>query len=178
MDRSSSRPSLWKGAVAGLAGGLVGTFVKSQAEPRLQRLGETLFPPTPAEKERRGADVTGHPDRMPPATLAQEVASQAGVMLSRDETLEAQAALHWAFGTSAGVAYGVLAEVTGADAGFGMPAAAVLFAATHGSTLPAVGLQAPPARLPAAWWVWELGSHLVYGLTADLVRRGTRRALG
>lgn len=178
MDLFAPRPSLWKGAVAGLAGGLAGTFVKSQAEPLLQTLGETLFPPAPAEKERRGADVTGHPDRMPPATMAQEATDLAGVTLSRDETLAAQTAIHWAFGTTAGVAYGVLAEVTDAEAGYGVPAAAVLFAATHGSALPGAGLQAPPDRMPAAWWVWELGSHLVYGLTVDLVRRGVRQALG
>ena len=171
------RPSIWKGAVAGLAGGLVGTWVKSQAEPLLQDLGERLFPPSHAEKERRGADVQGHPDRMPPSTLAQKATDEVGVTLSRDEKLQAQDAIHWAFGTSAGVAYGVLAEVTDAEAGFGVPASAVLFAATHGSTLPALGLQADVARLPKAWWVWEFGSHLVYGLTVDLVRRGVRAAL-
>ena len=178
MSLFSPRPSLWKGAVAGLAGGIVGTFVKSQAEPMLQTLGESLFPPTRAEKERRGADVTGHPDRMPPATLAQKATDIADVTLSRDEKLEAQTAIHWAFGTTAGVAYGVLAEVTAVEAGYGVPAAAVLFAATHGSTLPAAGLQASPRTLPAAWWVWEFGSHVVYGLTVDFVRRGVRAALG
>ncbi|WP_420455781.1 DUF1440 domain-containing protein [Rubrivirga sp.] len=178
MASASLRPSLWKGAVAGLAGGLVGTWVKSQAEPVLQDLGERWFPPTHAEKERPGADVQGHPDRMPPSTLAQEATDVVGVTLSRDETLEAQGAIHWAFGTSAGVAYGVLAEVSDAEVGFGVPAAAVLFAATHGTTLPAADLQADPDRMPTAWWVWELDSHLVYGFAVDLVRRGVRRALG
>ena len=178
MELVPSRPSLWKGAVAGLAGGIVGTFVKSQAEPVLQKLGETLFPPTHAEKERRGADVMGHSDRMPPATLAQDATDAVGVTLSRDEKLAAQSAIHWAFGTTAGVAYGVLAEITDIETAYGVPAATVLSAATHGSTLPAAGLQAPPDRLPTAWWVWELGSHLVYGLTVEIVRRGVRQALG
>lgn len=178
MDLFAPRPSLWKGAVAGLAGGLVGTFVKSQAEPLLQTLGESLFPPSHDEKEQPGADVTGHPDRMPPAAMAQDATDLVDVTLSRDEKLAAQAGIHWAFGTTSGVAYGVLAEVTDVEVGYGMPAAAALFAATHGSTLPAAGWQAPPDRLPTAWWVWELGSHLVYGLTVDLVRRGVRQALG
>ena len=52
------------------------------------------------------------------------------------------------------------------------------FAATHVSTLPAAGLHAPTDEMPAAWWVWELGSHVVYGVTVDLVRRAVRRALG
>ena len=173
----SRRPSLWKGAVAGLAGGLVGTWVKSKAEPVLQEVGETLYPPTLAQRARLGADVKNHPERMPPAELAQDVTDAFDVTLSRDQTLTAQGGIHWAFGTSAGVAYGVLAEVSGAEVGLGVPAAAALFAGTHGSTLPALGLQASPARMPTAWWVWELGSHLVYGVTVDLVRRGVRRAL-
>ena len=172
------QPSIWKGALAGLVGGVVGTFVKSQAEPILQDLGERWFPPTHAQKERPGADVQGHPDRMPPSYMAQGATDLVDVTLSRDEKLEAQNAIHWAFGTSAGVAYGVLAEMTDAEAGFGIPAAAALFAATHGTALPAAGLQASPRDMPTAWWVWEFGSHLVYGLTVDLVRRGVRTALG
>lgn len=172
-----SRPSIWKGAVAGLAGGLVGTVVKSQVEPVLQDLGERLFPPSHAEKEHPGADVQGHPDRMPPSKLAQEATDEAGVTLSRDEKLEAQDAIHWAFGTAAGVAYGVLAEVADAEVGFGLPASVALFTGTHGTTLPALGLQADVDQLPRAWWVWELGSHLVYGVTVDLVRRGVRGLL-
>ena len=175
MPLFSPRPSLWKGALAGLVGGVVGTFVKSQAEPVLQDLGERWFPPSPAETERPGADVQGHPERMPPAELAQDVTD---ATLDEDQKLAAQEGIHWAFGTSAGAAYGVLAEYTGAEAGYGVPAALALFAGTHASTLPALGLQASPAKLPAAWWVWEAGSHVVYGLTVDLVRRGVRRALG
>ena len=178
MSLFSSPPSLWKGALAGLVGGAVGTFVKSQAEPVLQDLGERWFPPSPAEKERPGADMQGHPARMPPAELAQEATDEVGVTLSEDQKLVAQGGIHWAFGTSAGVAYGVLAEVTEAEAGYGVPAALALFAGTHASTLPALGLQASPAKLPAAWWVWEAGSHVVYGLAVELVRRGVRRALG
>jgi len=174
---SSRRPSLVKGAVAGLVGGVVGTWVKSQAEPVLQDLGERWFPPTHAEKERPGADVQGHPDRMPPSKLAQEATDAVGVTLSRDEKLEAQNAIHWGFGASAGLAYGVLAEVTEVEAGAGVPAALALFAGTHGSTLPAVGLQASPGAMPAAWWVWELGSHVVYGVAVEVVRRGVRAAL-
>ena len=169
--------SLWKGALAGLAGGLVGTFVKSQAEPLLQSLGESLFPPSHAAKEKPGADVSGQPDRMPPSQLAQRVTDEVGVTLSRDEKLAAQERIHWAFGTSMGVAYGVLAEVSEVETGYGVPAAAALFAGTHASALPALDLQADPDEMPRAWWIWELGSHLVYGVTVDLVRRGVRAAL-
>lgn len=171
---SPRRPSLWKGAVAGLAGGVVGTLVKSQVEPLLQDLGERLLPPTHDEKEQPGADVQGHPDRMPPSKLAQAATDET---LSREEKLRAQEAIHWAFGTLNGGAYGVLAEFTPVETGYGLPAAAALFAGTHLSTLPAAGLQARPERMPGAWWVWEFGSHLAYGLTVDVTRRLVRRML-
>ena len=62
-------------------------------------------------------------------------------------------------------------ERPGADVGYGVPAAAALSAATHGTALPAVGSQASPAGIPRAWRVWNFGSHLICGLTLDLFRR-------
>jgi len=169
-----STSSLWKGAVAGLVGGLAGAWVKSKVEPPLQRVAEDLFPPTHAEKERPGADVSGHPDRMPPSKLAQAVTEDT---LSRDEKLAAQERIHYGFGAGSGVAYGVLAEATPVGAFFGIPAALALWIGTHGTTRPALGLQADPDELPVSAHVWELGSHLVFGLTVDVVRRAVRAAL-
>ncbi len=169
-----STSNLFKGAVAGLVAGAVGSWVKSKAEPLLQTIAEDFFPPTHAEKERPGADPDGHPERMPPAKLAQEVTAET---LSRDEKLAAQTGIHYAFGTGAGVAYGMLAEVSPVGSGLGLPASLALWAGTHGTTLPALGLQADPDELPASAHVWEIGSHLVYGLTVDLVRRAVRAAL-
>ncbi|MEM1042329.1 MAG: DUF1440 domain-containing protein [Bacteroidota bacterium] len=166
---------LWKGAAAGLVGGLAGAWAKSKTEPVLQVVGEDFFPPTYDEKQLPGADISGHPERMPPALL---VARLTGGRISQTQTLAAQSRIHYVFGTGAGVAYGVLAEVAPVvGIGYGLPAALALWAGTHGTMLPALGLQARPADLPTSAHVWEVGSHLVFGLTADLVRRAVRRAL-
>ena len=174
MPKSTRSSTLWKGAAAGLVAGLVGAWVKSQVEPPLQRLAESVAPPTHREKEQPGADIAGKPERMPPATLAQDLTDET---LSTDEKLRAQEGIHYAFGGGAGLAYGVLAETLPVTAGFGMPAAAALWAGTHLTTLPAAGLSADPDELPASAHLWELGSHLVFGLTVDLVRRAVRAAL-
>lgn len=174
MSKSTRSSTLWKGAAAGLVGGLVGAWVKSQVEPPLQRLAESVAPPTHREKEQPGADISGKPERMPPATLAQHVTADT---LSTDEKLEAQTAIHYTFGAGAGIAYGLLAEASPVGAGFGVPAAVALWAGTHLTTLPAAGLSADPDDLPTSAHVWELGSHLVFGLTVDLVRRAVRAAL-
>lgn len=164
-----SRPNLLRGLLAGAAAGVVASYVKSLAEPRLQTLGEAVFPPTAAQKALPGADIDGHPERMPPATLAQEVTPET---LSTDEKLEAQSAIHYTFGALTGAAYGALAEVAPLVTwGFGVPAAVALWAGTHGTTLPAAGLQADPDDLPASAHVWEGGSHLVFGATVEAVRR-------
>ncbi|MEH3076360.1 MAG: hypothetical protein PGN11_06710 [Quadrisphaera sp.] len=51
----------------------------------------------------------------------------------------------------------------------------MLFTAFHGSTLPALGVQASPSELPRAWWVWEGGSHVAYGVAVDFVVDVLRR---
>ncbi|NAZ74036.1 hypothetical protein GTQ99_01140 [Kineococcus sp. T13] len=55
---------------------------------------------------------------------------------------------------------------------------AALFGAFHGTLLPALGIQAPVGELPRAWWVWEGGSHVVFGVAVDLVVGGVRRVTG
>ena len=167
--------SLWKGLLAGAIGGAVGSWAKALAEPPLQRLGERIFPPLPGEKEQLGADITGHPANMPPAEMVREATP---VPLSRSEVLGAQQVFHYVFGTGAGAAYGALAEVAPVvTVGAGVPAGAALWAGTHGSVVPALGFQADVDDEPEAWWVWEFGSHLVYGLTAEIVRRAVRARL-
>lgn len=174
MPRSSTDASLWKGALAGLAGGLVGSYIKGLAEPVLQDLGESLFPSAPRALRRPGADIQGHPAQMPPAQLAQAATDH---YLAQDERLAVQERIHYAFGTAFGGLYGALAEATPVGQGYGLPSAVALWLGTHGTALPALGLQADPDDLPPATHVWELGSHLVYGLTVDVVRRLVRRVL-
>lgn len=171
--------SLWKGAVAGLVAGLVGSWVKSKIEPPLQKIGEKILPPNPAQKNLRGADVTGHPLNMPPAILYREVAEKlTGRMPDAQSTGEAMKDIHYLFGTTLGIGYGIVAEeILDVTVGAGVPIGAAMWAGTHGSTLPALGLQDAPEEMPASWYVWEFGSHLVFGLTVELVRRAVRSRL-
>ena len=171
--------SVWKGAVAGLIAGLVGSWIKSKVEPPLQKLGENLFPPTKAQKQMRGADVTGHPLNMPPAILVKEVSETVAGEKPDDETTEAaMMTIHYVFGTALGITYGIAAEeFPPATTAAGIPAGAVMWAMTHGSIVPALGLQESPAKMPVNWWFWEFGSHLVFGLTVESVRRELRKHL-
>ena len=81
-------------------------------------------------------------------------------------------------GAISGGVYGVLAEAFPfATAGAGTVAGAGLYAASHGSTLPLLRVQAPPWCLPRAAVAWELTSHLLFGAVLELGRRGVRRVL-
>ena len=177
--KNNNDSSLWKGAVAGVVAGLIGSWVKSKVEPPLQRLGENMFPPTADEKNLRGADVSGHPLDMPPAIMIEEISEKATGEIAAPQAVETtMMGIHYAFGTSLAVAYSVAAEeFPQITEGAGIPAGALMWAGTHGSIVPALGLQGSPDEMPAAWYVWELGSHLVFGLTVEVVRRAVRSRL-
>lgn len=168
----------------GLAAGWAGTQVKAWAESSLQPWAERKLPPEPGQKELDGADPEGHGERMPPSLLYRKLVAarkgQAAADALDDDELEAGAQwLHRLMAYGYPVFYAVLTRrVPLARAGGGAVGGAALFAAFHGSALPAMGVQAPVGRLPKAWWVWEGGSHVLYGVAVDsvvdLLRRVTR----
>jgi len=161
--------SLPRNLLLGLVAGAGATYVKSQAEAVLQPLGERLLPPAPGAKAKLGADPVGQPEDMPPSELADRAQRPVtGEPLSDDQREQASGALHWVMGVGSALAYAAtIYWVPPARAGRGLAAGAVLFAATHGSGLPLAGLQPSPTAMPRAWWIWEPGSHLVYGLALD-----------
>ncbi|MBE7187436.1 DUF1440 domain-containing protein [Jatrophihabitans endophyticus] len=161
--------TLVRSVAFGLLAGAAATVAKTKAEERLQPLSERVFPPEPAQKTGIGADSAGHPENMPPAEVADRaVHAVTGGDLTDEQRQQVSPPLHWAMGLGAGVAYSVVfRHLPLLSAGRGLVAGAALFAATHGSTLPAAGMQQPPKEMPLAWWGWEAGSHLVYGVVLD-----------
>ncbi len=147
--------SLAKGMLAGLIGGLVATAVKAVAEK--------IYPPR----------THGEPD--PPAVLAEKIA---GHPLRGTEKKVAVEAIHWGFGALTGVAYGALAEyypaATAKDgASFGLALAAL----THETALPAMGLAAAPEEQTTREHTSEMATHVVYGMTTEMVRRFVRKSM-
>lgn len=157
--------------VFGLLAGASATVTKGKAEGILQPLSERAFPPTGAEKAGLGADAAGHPENMPPSELADRaVHALTGGQLDDEQRTTVSPPLHWVMGVGFGVAYALVSRRAPAvRAGYGLAAGAGLFATTHGSALPAAGLQHPPWAMPTAWWGWEAGSHLIYGVALDRV---------
>lgn len=159
--------------IGGATCGLIGAWVKTLVEPPLEKLGNEKFPPTQKQLRLKGADVVGHPENMPPAILAKRVSREVfHHQLSKEETLKIMPLIHYGIGKLTGIAYvNIARQVPWVTIGYGIPAGIVVWALSHGSTVPALGLQAPVKKMPKSWWVWEFGSHLVFGFAMEMSRR-------
>ena len=165
-----TRHNVWKGMVAGLAGGLAGTVVMSRFQAlsrRWQSSGSEEAPKRPqAESE--------------PATVkaATALAHGAGLELTERVKRPAGTTVHYAFGAANGVLYGALSEYTRrVQAGRGALFGTGLWAFADEIAVPAFGLSRSPEKSPLSAHLYALASHLVYGFTADAVCRVVRPRL-
>jgi putative membrane protein len=155
----------------GVIAGLVASWVKALTEPRLQALAEAILPPSSSQKQDVGADPSGHPENMPPAVLVDRVSVALGHRLTMPQRLRAQQLIHYGMGAALGVAYSAAASRRpAASRARGAVAGVAIYAGTHGSLLPALGIQRPPWRLSPAAVAWESTSHLVFGVALEAAR--------
>jgi putative membrane protein len=158
----------------GIFVGLGASWIKALTEPRLQSVAERILPPSPAQKQEVGADPGGRPENMPPAVLANRTAAALGHGgLTAGQRLRVQEAIHYGFGAGLGVAYSVATKRWRVvSRGRGALVGLAIYASTHASVLPALGIQRPPWRLAPAAVLWESMSHVVFGTALDALRRG------
>jgi putative membrane protein len=178
---------VWKGLVAGLVGGLVASWAMNQFQAAWSKIAEGFEKPHGAQsmKPSEGKDVTQaseeENEEQDDATVKAARAISEGVFgheLKESEKEAAGAAVHYAFGTATGGLYGVIAELAPeVTAAAGVPFGAVFWLAADEMAVPLLGLAKGPAEYPVSTHAYALASHLVYGLTAELVRRTVRDAL-
>lgn len=181
---------LLKGLAAGLIGGLSASIVMNQ----FQKLWSSL-----STGEERAHGAQSMQQGSPQYGVAEERQEQgnekqdddatervAGVIsekvfhheLTEREKETAGAAVHYAFGISTGAAYGVAAElVPFITVGVGLPFGAFVWVTADEGLVPLLGLSKPPTAYPLSIHAYAFASHLVYGLTTDVVRRMVRNAL-
>ena len=164
------------GGSRGIVIGLVAAWVKALSEPPLQAAAERILPPSPAQKQDVGADPAGRPENMPPAVLAQRMAVALGHGgLTVRQRLRLQNVIHYGTGAGLGIAYSAVADRwPAASRGRGALAGLAIYAGTHGSLLPALGVQRPPWQLAPAAVAWESTSHAVFGTALEAMRRVLR----
>lgn len=181
---------LSKGFVAGLIGGLAASVVMNQFQKTLSKLFGEVEKPHGAQSLQAGSPQHGagaelremgldNPDDNAAERTANIVAAKwFDRRLSEDEKHVAGTVAHYAFGASTGAIYGVSAEVVAeVAAGAGLPFGAAVWLMADEVVVPAFGLSKLPTDYPLSKHAYALASHLVYGLTTDLVRKAVRRAL-
>jgi uncharacterized membrane protein YagU involved in acid resistance len=156
--------SAWKGALAGFAGGLVASFVMDQFQAAWMSL-----------------TTDGKPSKQIPATEKAASAVSEGLFghkLTKKERKLGGAAVHYAVGGVTSGIYGAAAEVAPTvTKGVGLPYGTAVWLVVDEGAVPALGLSKPVTNYPLSNHAYALASHFVFGVTADLVRRGVRKLL-
>jgi putative membrane protein len=165
---------LWKGVVAGAAGGLAASWVMNQFQAAWSKAQSRMG------AERRRQEHQSQPNGEDATMKAAKKVAHA--LLHRDLSLEEEKKLgpviHYAFGAGMGAVYGAAVEIVPrARFGAGLPYGAAVFLGADEVAVPALGLSKPPKEYPASTHLYGLASHLVYGLSLEMVRRGVRRML-
>ena len=172
MPRSHGHDgAVLKGIAAGLAGGLVASYVMNQFQAVTRKVADSGKGRRKRKKKKEdGEDAT--------VRTAEAITEAFGHRLTKQEKQVAGPAVHYAFGATMGGVYGALAELSPKlAAGGGLPFGTALWLAADEVAVPALGLGKKPAETPAPLHAYALASHAVYGLTAEIVRRAVRRAL-
>ncbi len=155
---SSNGVKVARGVVAGAIAGAAASFAMDRFQAAVSALssdddGAQAEPATEKAADAVAERVTGR-----------EVADE-------DKPLAGQA-VHYALGIGLGVLYGIAAEfrpavTAGYGSAFGLGTATVL----DEGVVPAVGLGQAPWQASASSNLYSYASHLVFGGTAELVRR-------
>ena len=164
-----------KGVIAGLVGGLIGTIVMTQFQNAWSKASEAL-------KDGRGQDNEDHQQEKEDATMkaaGKIVSSIGGRSLSHEQKKKYGPVVHYSFGTLQGGVYGAITELTPSSGGLlpGLVFGAVLFAAADELAVPALGLSSKASESPLSSHIYGLASHLVYGASTEIARRGLRASL-
>jgi len=177
-------PSILKGMVAGLAGGLVASWTMNQFQAAWTRIAEgnekshgaQSMQPSEGSHGDQAQDTAEQDDAT--VETAKAISNVFGHELQESEKEPAGAAVHYAFGTLSGGLYGALAEVTPqVTTAAGLPFGAGFWLLADEISVPLLGLAKGPTEYPVSTHVYSLASHLVYGVTAELSRRAVRQVL-
>jgi putative membrane protein len=181
---------IYKGIAAGVAGGLVGSFVMNQFQAMWGKLMENEERPHGAQSLQQGSPEHGigrelaergvdEPDDNAAVRTGNAVSELVlNHHLTKAEKETAGAIAHYAMGVTSGAIYGAVAEVMpSATVAQGMPFGAAVWLIADEAIVPAAGLSRKPNEYPASIHAYAFTSHLVYGLTTEIVRRAVRKAL-
>jgi hypothetical protein len=185
MNNANEDADVLKGAVVGLAAGLVASWTMNQFQAAWMSVVGGYRKSHGAQSLQPAEGSTG--DQSQDAKEQDDATVKTAKIISRNvfghelqesEKESAGAAVHYAFGAASGALYGALAEVAPhVTAGAGVPFGAAFWLIADEVTVPLLGLSKGPTEYPVSTHAYALASHLVYGATAEFTRRALRHAL-
>ena len=190
-ETTRTTANIGKGVAAGAVGGLVASAVMNQFQSFWSKLMEGEERPHGAQSLQQGSPDHGiglalaergsdEPDDNAAVRAGNAVAEFVfQTKLTKHEKEIAGAVAHYAMGATSGAIYGAMAElVPGTTVGQGTPFGAAVWLIADEGVVPAMGLSRSGKEYPLSTHIYAFASHLVYGITTEVVRRTVRRALG
>jgi putative membrane protein len=187
MRSYDDKANVWKGLAAGMAGGLVASWIMNQFQAAWTEETEGFEKPhgaqsgQPSEGDHEAEPSPQRKEREDDATVRTARAISENVFghkLEEHEKRSAGAAVHYAFGVASGGLYGAIAEyVPKVTTAAGLPFGAVFWVLADETVVPLLGLSKGPSGYRLPTHLYALSSHLVYGVTAEVTRRAVRAAL-
>ena len=184
-----SEGDVLRGLAAGLIGGLVASWTMNRFQDVWMKLAGSQSSGAGSQQQAEGhvseqglqRTQKNSDEEQDNATVKTASAISEGIFdhkLTKSEKKIAGPIVHYAFGTSVGGLYGAVAELAPeVTTGAGLPFGAAFWLVADETALPLLGLSKGPTAYPVSTHVYALASHFVYGLTAEVVRRGVRDAL-
>ena len=147
------------GLVSGVLGGLAAAFAMNEFQSFWMAL----------DKQAKEKAAQSKPATLKAADKASE--ALAGQSVPEPAQKIASNAVHYLTGAILGGAYGLIAEIApGITAGAGMAYGGVAWIAMDEVLVPALDLGPRPAETPPKDHLYGVTSHIVFGLTLELVR--------
>ena len=167
------------GIVAGIAGGLVASWVMNVF---IENLGPKIQKTVQGDEAENSQPQAPDEQKADDATMktADAVVSTVtgGRHLSHEAKEKGGPIVHYSFGAVMGGLYGAVAEeLPQATAGLGTAFGAALFTGADLIAVPVLNLSGSPSDAPASSLATPFAAHLVYGATTEAVRRLVRALL-
>lgn len=195
LTNRSQQSNLWKGLAAGLVGGFVASWTMNRFQEVWSKLSNGIAGPhyefrnvwgefgegLEESSDTQASQPSPTPEVQDDTTVRAASAVSEGLFnhrLTQGEKRIAGPAVHYALGTGVGGLYGVAAEIApSVTAGKGLPFGAAFWLVVDEGAVPLLGLSKGPTAYPLSTHAYALSSHFVYGLTAEIVRRGLRKVM-
>ena len=179
----SESKHLFRGILAGVAGGLAASWVMNQfisgpGKDLKKAVQNDVQNQADEQEEQEAAQGTVKEDATMKAADGIVNVVTGGRHLSWEEKQKGGPVVHYAFGALMGGVYGGLAEYSDkVRSGFGTSFGGALFGGADLLAVPMLGLSPMPKKESAPTLVTPFAAHVVYGVTTELVRRIVRAIL-